>query len=402
MAKKTMAAIGIALFSLILCEALLQVLYHTSPTVRGLLSPPREIPLLKDPRLGHRPNPAHPEHDAWGFRNPGVPAHVEMVALGDSQTYGTSVPVATQSWPVQFSTITGIQTYNMAYGGYSPVHSLILWEQAMQLHPSMVIEGMYAGNDLYDAFERVYYGGQLPELKSTRPDIVAAIQLLENDHPMRIGPLFPKIKPTPPGLVDFLSGHSRIYGLLRAVKHAMDIRSPSLFEHIYWQQAKTAATPFPHYFYIFEHGQYKTIFMTKNRILALNLDDARVKEGFHLCMGAIKLMGKRARRRGIMFAVLLIPTKALVFEPVVRQANPHPDPGFVRLVAYEKRMWRQAKRTLDRWGIPYIDALPQLRHTLLSGTQPYWASADGHPNAAGYLAIAESVAAWAKSMGARK
>jgi lysophospholipase L1-like esterase len=47
---------------------------------------------------------------------------------------------------------------------------------------------------------------------------------------------------------------------------------------------------------------------------------------------------------------------------------------------------------LEREGIAQIDALPALRAELAAGRQPYPVTQDGHPNAAGYAAIADAVA----------
>ena len=44
----------------------------------------------------------------------------------------------------------------MAWGGWGPVHSLILLDEAISLHPKIIIEAFYAGNDLFDAFNIVY------------------------------------------------------------------------------------------------------------------------------------------------------------------------------------------------------------------------------------------------------
>jgi hypothetical protein len=52
--------------------------------------PPMTIP---DARLGHRLNPAYPGHDVRGWRNQVPLDAADIVALGDSQTYGLGVSV---------------------------------------------------------------------------------------------------------------------------------------------------------------------------------------------------------------------------------------------------------------------------------------------------------------------
>jgi len=169
-----------ALFSMIagilvigFLEITLGLLALASPTVHDILSNKRVIGIpqvVPDARLSVRPNPAYPEHDVNGFRNLSVPAKVSIVAMGDSQTYGTGVKLE-EAWPKQLEQNFGQSVYSMACGGYGPAHSLLLWDEAVAMNPEIVIEAFYAGNDLYDSFNIVYNLGQLAELKNDDPQI---------------------------------------------------------------------------------------------------------------------------------------------------------------------------------------------------------------------------------------
>jgi hypothetical protein len=145
--------------ALALIEAMLAVLAWISPKVNQLLAPPWTI--ISDERLGRRPSPGAPGHDARGWRNPSAYKEADVVALGDSQTYGVGVD-AMDTWPRRLEAMISHPVYEMAYGGYGPVHSLLLWNEATDLKPRVVIEAFYSGNDLYDAFNIVYNRGQLP------------------------------------------------------------------------------------------------------------------------------------------------------------------------------------------------------------------------------------------------
>src|SRR4030095_14915524 len=93
--KQSVFAVVMVFLVVGVMEGTLDLLAVLSPTVdRVLESPwtvnsPRES--LPDERLGSRPNPSYPGHDSKGFRNPRVPAKADVVALGDSNTYGANV-----------------------------------------------------------------------------------------------------------------------------------------------------------------------------------------------------------------------------------------------------------------------------------------------------------------------
>lgn len=112
--------------------------------------------LVPDDTLRHRVEPNSRGHDAWGFRNRSVPSKVDIVALGDSQTYGTS-SLAKHSWPKLLGKSVGKDVYNMSLGGYSPAEFRYLMEdKALGLEPDLIISGFYLGNDLTDTYTAVY------------------------------------------------------------------------------------------------------------------------------------------------------------------------------------------------------------------------------------------------------
>src|SRR5258708_10249177 len=76
-------------------EGTLAMLAWTSPKVNQLLAPPWTA--VFDDRLGHRPSPGVPGHDGRGWRNPAAYKKADVVALGDSQTYGEGVD-AMETW----------------------------------------------------------------------------------------------------------------------------------------------------------------------------------------------------------------------------------------------------------------------------------------------------------------
>jgi GDSL-like Lipase/Acylhydrolase family len=389
-------------------EITLHLLAFVSPRVDQLLGvfppPPYTVP---DERLDFRPNPAVPGHDRRGFRNPNVPATAPIVALGDSQTYGTHVR-SQDAWPRQLTAMTGETVYSMAYGGYGPAHRLLLWDEAVEFEPELVIEAFYAGNDLFDAFDLVYNRGQLPALKGSDPQWQERIRQAEELEPIaqRVAQIdqhtFRVLGGTTEEASDallpsFPAQYSRIYGLLRrttdevmrVVKKAPR-RPQSITLEKNWETLTTFVAVRPAYCQVFDNGRLKTVFTSAYRLVALSLDDPRIAEGLQISLRAMQAMQEKALARKIRLLVLLIPTKETVF----RQLEQNPPESYRRLTEYEEYVWRAIKDFLERHSIDYLDALPALQAQLTAGMQPYPVSNDGHPNKHGHRAIAQLVNAY--------
>lgn len=392
--KKIIFASISVILSLVVADLLLNAAAIVSPHVNEVLSViPKYIP---DERLGNRPNPAYPEHDKNGFRNPQVPETAYMVALGDSQTYGAGAK-AEHAWPRALEALTGWSVYNIAFGGFGPVHSLMLWDEASALKPKIVIEAMYSGNDLYDTYSMVYLRGKMPQLKTDDKSLLNAIAQAEESEPItkrvrkagKSGRTISRFKQFRKSVKSWFAENSKIYALYWRIKYELSrIGEKDEDDEDRWKKAESSAAKHPEKFQAFSSKSSRTILASAYRLSALNLQDPRIREGQRMALEAINQLYQLTSRDGIRFIVLLIPTKELVFS---QQAKGITAPNYHALIQNELQLWQETKLFLEEHSIEYIDALQALQTELESGFQPYQITKDGHPNQHGYRAIAGAI-----------
>jgi hypothetical protein len=389
------------LLAIVFLEVVLNLFALMSPRVKRLLAPTRAestfARTVPDVRLGHRPNPAFSGHDSKGFRNPEVPAKVDVVVLGDSQTYGTGVKPE-EAWPRQLEPMIAETVYSMAYGGYGPVHSLILWDEAIAFEPKIIIEAFYAGNDLFDAFNIVYNRGQIDELKSSDLQLQKSVHEAEKSEPIAeyVSRMFKMGATNNPATRAafspraFLSQRSKLYGLLRRTRYELTRNFTGSQDP--WIRAKAFAEAHSAYTQVFNNGQFRTVFTSELRLSALNLKDPRIAEGLKISLRAIHRMNESAADRDIRFIVVLIPTKESVFQVLWSNASP----AYRILTENEAVFWKITKDSFERNRIEYVDTLPALREQFTTGVQPYKVSYDGHPNEHGHRAISKLISTYLK------
>ena len=399
-----MAAIG--------CELILQVTALISPVARIALARPSQraalpspgVPsVLTDDLLGYRGNPAFPTHDSLGYPNRRVPASVEIVAIGDSQTYG-AVGKPERAWPAALHAQVGASVYNMSFGGWGPIQYRDVLDKALAFTPTTIIVGVYFGNDLYDAYHSVYQRNQHLELRT--PGALAAIEEVERNGPvidatktLVMSQPRKDAKPAPQGVIARcrlgLSEHSKLYGASRWI---MDQGSALLFpvatmaadREQRWLRQLAWANRHPDLGQAFEHGRFRTIVASPYRNLVLDLSDPRIAEGLAITRRVLELCDRRCEEAGVSFAVVLIPTKETVFSALADDQDAHG--RLAGLVANEARVRRQLCESLEQLGITHIDALGHLQDCFRRTNQPYPVTRDGHPNADGHRAIARAAA----------
>jgi hypothetical protein len=101
------------------------------------------VEMVQDDVLGAVPSAtAKAGFDAWGFRNREVPKTADIVAVGDSHTFGNTAKMD-ESWPYVLGRLTGRNVYNMGMGGYGPNQYFHLSNsKALNLKPNAIVWGL--------------------------------------------------------------------------------------------------------------------------------------------------------------------------------------------------------------------------------------------------------------------
>jgi lysophospholipase L1-like esterase len=391
-----LAELGLRLYSLLM------------PARMNILRPVPASLSLDDARLGVRPNPDFPDHDANGFRNVLVPPIASIVAMGDSQTYGMGV-LRDEAWPHQLQFASGCDVYSIAFGGWGPTQSLLLFDMALAMRPRLIIEAHYFGNDLYDCFATVYYQGQLPELKTT--DAAASLAIRDAERRQRLDLHFETLANPAMILPDepprfsvlanakmFLWQHSLLYKLIsraraRIRKRFLTKRRELEKERAQsWELEKRTAESLKATarWKILDSSAARTVLTPYYRFVAMDLEDPRIAEGHRIALQALQRMADRATAAGVDFLVLLIPTKELVCRDVVPDSLAA-DTDYHQVIEREELVRQNTIAFLRAHDVSFLDALPALRRSLAERVPPYPESADGHPNRDGHRVIAQLV-----------
>lgn len=364
-----------------------------------------EPPYVEDQVLGLRPNPRYGDHDAWGFRNAGQPDRADVVALGDSQTYGVSAPPE-EAWPQQLSRRLGLRVYNMGCGSWGPGQYLPLLPKVAALHPAIVVAVLYTGNDLWDMLELAYLRRSIPEVAAmarqdedlaTRVAQTRELLLITSAQAARLlggdsgGTPAPGPIPRGRGVVPALRERSRVWGAARAFKSLLArprSRAAVTVDDSDWPALFSAAAA-DRAVAVCGTGPTRTLLDAGYRAQAFAED--LWPEGLRLAVEALALVRDRLARDGIPTVVLLIPTKELAYAGICDEAQLQRG-EYQRLVASEREARARAIRDLAARGIPVVDGLPGLEHALAAGRGVYPRTLDSHPNGAGYGIIADVMA----------
>jgi lysophospholipase L1-like esterase len=334
---------------------------------------------LDDPILGVRIEPRVAGHDALGFRNHSVPARADIVVIGDSVTYGVSA-TSQASWPKQLGAILGEEVYNMGLLGYGPLQYLHLAQStAKTLRPRLMIVGFYFGNDLMDAYYlahgrahwHAWRVSSRAEEGTTAFDIAGQAERRKRFADLR----------------EWLSRNSVLYSLLRVTLFArlagreqeeLARRSPR-DQRMLWSDPVNPAV--------------RTIFTPRLRLSAVDLSIAAVREGMAISRKALGALKVETERQGVPLLIVLLPTKERVYCGHLRASGAQLPEAFVELCAAEARTSGELAEFLRERGIAYVDAAPALEARVRQRVPIYPTDTDGHPQAGGYRAIAEEVAA---------
>lgn len=329
--------------------------------------------IVSDEHLVHRVEGGSGGHDEWGFRNHTTPSTADMVAIGDSMTYGVAAH-SDESWPSRLQALTGKSVYNMSLGGYGPLHYLYLMrERALQLEPRQIIVGLYLGNDLLDAFNLAYAKDEWARFRSSDLDDTGehVSFMIQQEEAESEGKLFGKAR-------RYLAGMSVLYRLTTSLP---------LFDR--YRGVNTGSTD-PR-LYVFQRESETTILTpTQNRLL-MDAQSPQIAAALEMTERALAEMKIIALEHDIKLYVLLVPTKELVYADLLaerRKTDEHPD--MATALTAERTAREGLLEFLDSADIESIDPLPEMRDGVLKNE--IYPFNDGHPNASGYEIIARKIA----------
>ena len=334
--------------------------------------------LLRDDILGRKIKGHSASHDAWGFRNQSVPSTADVVAIGDSQTYGLAA-LAKHSWPAALQRLSGKTVYNMALLGYGPSqYFYLLQEKALSLHPSLVVVGFYLGNDISDSYSWIYqsdYWSEYRDPKVTldRSDLNKKNRYTTRNDDSRL--LFSAVR-------DWLGHHSLLY---RYTVHSV------LGEFVRNLDMKRKGQSNQLTRLIDKQNNIKTVFTPLVRLKKLDLKKAQIQEGMRLSLKFFSEMNEFCKKQNIPFLALLIPTKESVYAKYIENNKALANSSVIDEFLLNERQARdQITSYFNKHDIAFVDALDNLRNAV--GKEPiYPSNYESHPNKTGYSIIAQSV-----------
>jgi hypothetical protein len=346
------------------------------------------VGMVRDPVFGAVPSPtARGGFDALGFRNRAVPKTADIVAIGDSQTYGNTATMD-DSWPYALGRLLDRHVYNMGLGGYGPNQYFeLLKTKALSLKPRMVICGLSVTDDFDNAFHLTYgldYWAYLRVLPGVKVDFDTWDTA---DEP---APSWQKKRRV------WLSQHSVLYqlvfhtGLGNRVKGELQIRNAA---ELYPGSATSLIIPEKH---------IEEAFQPTANLHGLDQGRESVREGMRITFELLKEMNETCQRNHIQFVVVVIPTKEMVFSQYLEHNSKIALADVVdKLLVNERVALDQTFKFLTDANIISVDPLPLLQKSVGQGLFARSAG-DMHPNKNGYEIIAEAVAERLKQVEAEK
>jgi hypothetical protein len=174
-APRTLVSLGSLLVTIVLFELLLRPFPRLWPGYARMVGSNWRRLHADIPGYKYEVNGVKYRIDSLGFRGPDpVPDSVDVVALGDSFTFG----VGTQHpWPEQLARELGISVLNLGMGGTDPpkfVNPLVGF--GLPRSPEFVVLAYFEGNDLYTCYQPASPAGPRWGDTLVLPDLVGGVR----------------------------------------------------------------------------------------------------------------------------------------------------------------------------------------------------------------------------------
>lgn len=287
--------------------------------------------------------------DGFGFRNPWPwPEHIEIVAVGDSLTFGYGV-ADDQAWPTILNrSLPGVNVLNLGLIGAGPQQYLRVYETFINnLRPRLLLIGLFPMNDFWDAalFDRW--------LKSNSD----CSYLVWRDYGRPKGA---RCLDSLRWKTDLLFKGSYVYNVFLEVRNRVRSYLQLDYKTLRLQDGSRL---------VLDVGQFES------RLPAALRDS----DEFRLVLKTLRELHFTAQTHNTKVLVVIQPSKEEVYMPLLGQAIPE--------------LSVHLREELHNAGIEYLDLTKSFRQRAARGEKLFF-EFDPHPNAAGYALIADSVVAY--------
>jgi hypothetical protein len=365
------------IIGLLLCEIL----------ARCVLNPADYLSVtpVKHEILGIAVEPKAGGFDEWGFRNKEVPAEADIVAIGDSHTYGNTAKME-ESWPYVLSKLSGKYVYNMGLGGYGPnQYDYVLKTHALRLKPKIVLCGLYMGDDFENAFLITYGLDYWAYLRQRRFEGVESDIWQDPGDTRR----FKEMR-------NWLSRNSMVYKIVFHGPLLGRIKGYIQIGNVTGTQDASVTS------LILEDYGIREAFRPIEIRRRLNQKSDAVQEGMRITYELLKDINEECLKNDCQFVVVLIPTKETVFaEYLYQNRTMHLGDVIDDLITNERTAREGLFKFFRTSGIAYVDTLPALKRAV---SQELYARTDRdmHPGKNGYRVIAGAVNEYLETSGRLK
>jgi hypothetical protein len=323
--------------------------------------------VVADARLGHVMVPFSDATDARGFRNPEALTKVDVLFVGDSQTWGYHVDAAATASRA-FATTTGASAYQMSNGSYGPVQYVELVRQGLALAPRAVVVLLYFGNDIVDAADYTGLLGAASLGTEGRP-------ARHRRNPELDGEAAPNWTMA---LVDGALAKSRV------LEFAANVVKSRLQGGVLDTQPGAVA---------FTHAAVPTVLLPDYRFGTVDPNNEMVRDGLMVTARSLRAIAEQCTAAKTRLLWLLIPTKETAYAEWQAGLGT-PLPPLTRLHAAEASARSTVIAAAVAVGVEVHDLLPDCVSALQAGNAIWPVGSDGHLNAAGHALIAAVVARW--------
>lgn len=347
-------------------------------------------PVVIDPVLGLRPQ-VGPGTDADGFPSRKNFATATIVTFGDSTTLGPNGSVD-QSWPMFLGLIGSTTVYNMGITSSGPVQYAALFDQALSLHPKVVIVGFNLVNGTLEAYDMVYTHEYWKSLRSSGfPDQQKRATGSSVDEELTSmglarGTLSYRIHQV--GL--WVRAHSLMSARLADVTRPLRERIGfARTEEGNIKDLEQLTQSHADLKFVAKDAGLETVLTLGHRGDGLDLSLSQTREGWRISKGRFHEIADKAKRDGVRLVILMIPPKEKVYVEHWKLENGKIPQEFEQYEKTAGEFTVEVKKFCLEEKIECLDPTHEMALALGEGKRLYGGGNDGHPTVLGHRVIAE-------------